>query len=449
MAAIGFSCRSLLEAQTKAGLRVVAVDNFGDQDATDLADAILIHPGWLISKGAPARNADRSGAAQSIVHWLKSLSIQENTCGYIPVFLAGGTETWLTLLDQLHHHFAVIGPTRSQIGALRDLEFWKFIAHNSEIGFPETFRTAHEAIRFSVGDWLRKPLSGSGGVHIRRCELGQPHAPKFAGSDHPGAESRGGAEDQDIFFQRVISGRSLGVSWTLGKRFPSGHSQILGATESLTSQDWFGPTEFIYRGSLGPLPLTSSQKCQLQSLGDDVFTQTGLEGWLQADFIEDDQRQLWLLELNPRWTAGMEVLWLTDSTPFDDLFLASVNTSEKMPVRDGWKRSNSKAETTRYAGKAIVYAKRDFLLTQPRLQFIHSLPRESFADLPSSRLLGQTIAAGSPLLTVRAVLAVEDVQASTWQDIRQRLLAELRRLQDQFEEAMMRLADKNLPSLSE
>ncbi|MEO8270535.1 MAG: ATP-grasp domain-containing protein, partial [Aureliella sp.] len=307
------------------------------------------------------------------------------------------------LVDLLHHHFTLLGPTVDQLRQLRSPEYWYACATAAGIDFPETHwrgipaaddglfntgvvRESAEGPTSGMYDWLLKPRRGAGGHAIRRAT---------------GKYTSSCSIPDSHYLQRKIAGRSLGVYCILHS---NGQAELLGATESLTAEQWPGPSEFIYRGSVGSICLTDTQRQQILRLCQVIQSTSDCRGWLQFDFIEDDSGALWLLELNPRWAAGMEILFLAGINPV--AYHCRAWQSPRDPAISESNMATLSRTDTQFA-KAVVYADRELTLTPERIERLHRLPRASFADLPShSNSLTspptKIVNSGSPLLTVRA-----------------------------------------------
>ncbi|MEM7558066.1 MAG: ATP-grasp domain-containing protein [Planctomycetota bacterium] len=294
-------------------------------------------------------------------------------------------------MEQLRNFAPILGPDSKQLQKLRDLAFWQDLAHRVDgLGFPETapkpeFAESSPATA-TAARWLRKSISGSGGLGVQSVvpsEIGE------AGGDH--------------YFQREVRGRVLGACLIL-PQLPR-ECELAGVTESWTERDWPGPTEFIYRGSFGPIPLSEEQNRILLNIAEEVRQQTGLRGWLGVDFIEDADGNLWLLELNPRWTAGMEILARADRNPVPAhlaCFTPDLVCPPSLPQMDALD-ADSEPLTRVLAAKAVVYAERELRLGAREMAILHNPPRRNFADIPRlpedhSELL---IEPGHPILTVR------------------------------------------------
>ncbi len=306
---------------------VISLDAFADGDTRDLAQHAVRIEQW----------------PQDIVEVAQQVSSRYSIDGWI---LCGGMEHCGRIVDELNRIAPVLGPGRAQLRRLRSIRFWRELASGLvarerdrvvRICWPETAIARSEP---RSGRWLSKPSRSAGGWLIH-----EDNQPADASTGH------------HRYWQRYVEGRSIGVTWIF--REQSVH--LLGVTESWSAVDWPGPTPFIYRGSWGPTQLSP---LQLQVL--DAFAQgcrrrlPDLRGWLQADFIEDAEGTLWLLELNPRWTAGMEVLHHTassaDHSPVAQ-HLRACGCDVDLP-------KTHKTATALFA-KAILYADR-------RLEFTHA-----------------------------------------------------------------------------
>ena len=384
--AVGFSARALAEATVAAQSRhPLVADHFADHDCRLAAEHVVRINPW----GGNVLNGPQ------LITELLAVGARTQS----QVLLAGGTENWPELVELLHQHFTVLGPTVGQLRQLRCPECWQQWAKQSNVGFPETlWQPAHPP-----GNWLLKPLRSAGGYSISRSS-------KLPDKAHSRSRSR---QSLDAYWQQYVPGRSLGVYCVLHR---DGRVELLGASESISAAQWPGPSEFIYRGSLGPIELPLHHCRRVADLCHLIQRETGMLGWLQLDFIEDQASELWLLELNPRWAAGMEVLILAGINPV--AYHCRAWQAETVP-------SNSNPGGVRLAriapsrtiaasgeqhecsfGKAIVYAPHEIELTHRRIESLHSLPCDNFADVPSHHLIadGQTahiLSRGEPLLTVR------------------------------------------------
>lgn len=418
---VGFSARALAEAVADAGWTPIIVDHFSDQDSRQLSAASIQIRQWGVG-------------AQEVVNHLLGLPAVALQPASACVLLGGGTENWPELVQALHQRFRVLGPSVEQLRQLRCCEYWKQTVQGTGIRLPETGASSPSSADSAAASWLVKPLHSAGGVAVRRCP---------AGLSQP-SPSQSTVSQSAVSYQREIQGRVLGAQCVLTSR----GVHYLGTTQAWSAVDWPGPSEFIYRGSWGPVELSTQQQHSLEQLCRKIHRDNPYCGWLQFDLIEDSRGELWLLEINPRWTAGMEVLWLAGINAAGQLLSAGAPELEQLNIAQhtiaqhnftqhkfaqpitrnsaagdaAVNRSATPAATV--YGKAIVYAERPTTLTAPGLARWHALPRAHYADLPAAGTAGQTLAAGQPLLTVRG--SVE--RHSDLQQTQAELLAELQRL---------------------
>ncbi len=383
---VGFSVRSLAEAVVALGYSPVAVDHFTDHDCRELSLEAYQIVSW--GDGTP-----------QIDELVRQFGARSDNAARTPVLLGGGTENWPELIEELHRNFKVLGPTLAQVKQLRSHDFWRVAVDGTGILFPETrmeppvIANNGNCLVDPSKSWLTKPIHGAGGLAIGRLDnqISARRASEWGGSSPPQV------------YQREIVGRSLGGHCIL----TPDDVLLLGLTESWSAAHWPGPREFIYRGSWGPISISAQQREQIVSLCRKVQSATGCLGWLQFDFIEDSSGQLWLLEINPRWTAGMEILFLAGINPVQFHCAAWQMQNEpavgiKTPGTTTQATVDQSLSTASLNAKAIVYADRPLQLTRDNLLRLQALPRDNFADLPSIEMAGQVIATGHPLLTVRA-----------------------------------------------
>ena len=464
--AIGYSARALAQALTYSGFRVVTVDAFGDCDTIENSLLVQMLPDW----GSP--NAEFLIQPH---HWFDQIGIDfggHRTLA-IPVLFGGGVESWVNLQHHLCQNplLYIWGASPKQFSQLRSLNLWRKAADSAGMRFPKTLTAAEVAIAqqlgspiLGIGRWLSKSLESAGGLSVARTTVSsRAESVLPVGSDH----SR---PPKGRYFQEEITGRILGATfvaeWESASASQSSSSVVsqphgahhpavryLGATESWQADDWFGPTEFIYRGSWGPIELTEHQQSQLNNAARFLVSETGIRGWLQIDFIEDLAGQLWFLEVNPRWSAGMEVLlrsglvnpvaahaksWGVQTV--DCFGLPQSNRAEGTMV-DQTNLLAINGSNSRIAGKAVVYCQRDILAEAEFIAKLQRLPREQFADIPSNECIGQIFKAGQPLLTVLERIEAQGCDTN----LRQRILTRLRALVGQLANLFPLAFNENAP----
>lgn len=385
--AVGYSVRALVEACWYARLECVAIDHFGDADTRYFANQRWIE----------LQLNEHGGLS---LHTRCAIQTAVNECieSRTPtVFLfCGGMENWGAVANELREIGPVIGPTEIQRRQLRDIHFLRNVVDKTGLTVPPI-----QSDPVPDATWIWKPHASAGGLKIVRGD-------------------RANVEGETGYWQEFISGEQVGI----GCLIDSSGYQIVGATDSFSSDDWEGPSEFIYRGSFGPISLDASSRSQVEALCFRVREAIGCVGWAQFDFIRDERGTLWLLECNPRWTAGMEV----------SLFASDVNPVQELLTANGFERGGSRLDSSvssKYFAKAIVYAKVPLSITADMINTLNQL--KGLADRPH---LPQSIERGHPIATVRARLRCDEASATEIEN-RSRLLEILRKQATQVEDIVL------------
>jgi predicted ATP-grasp superfamily ATP-dependent carboligase len=235
------------------------------------------------------------------------------------------------------------------------------------------------------GRWLVKPRIGTGGSGIRF----------WAGEPFVGGNRR-------LYLQQFVKGDACAAVY-----IGDGHkAQLLGLTRQLVGVSWLHARRFSYCGSIGPLPLPLPVRAALERLGNALASGSGLRGLFGVDCILKDGVP-WPVEVNPRYTASVEVLEYGLGLAALGLHrqqFATEHPIAKPQAAPAIPRSNRLP----FIGKAILFARAPVVFPQdgpwiPTLEqirahrFAEGLDHPpSFGDIPRA---GQRIDAGRPILT--------------------------------------------------
>ncbi|HAL13070.1 MAG TPA: hypothetical protein DCP67_04590, partial [Planctomycetaceae bacterium] len=80
-----------------------------------------------------------------------------------------------------------------------------------------------------------------------------------------------------------------------------------GITRHLRMTRRLGVTRFQYCGSVGPLRVADSLSMAISTMASEIAHRCGIVGLFGLDF-KVRNNQIWLLEINPRFTASMDLL---------------------------------------------------------------------------------------------------------------------------------------------
>jgi predicted ATP-grasp superfamily ATP-dependent carboligase len=207
----------------------------------------------------------------------------------------GGLENYPRLVARLARLRPLWGNSAEVLSRVRDP--WRLSRALAEAGlaFPPLARSA------AGGQWLVKPLRGSAGLGVRRATAGDLR-------ERP----------RRTILQQFIEGASCSALYVAA----GGRAVLLGATRQLLGSDFGLTSEFLYAGSIGPLVLRPDEHAKLQRLGDLLAEQFRLVGLFGIDFIRTPA-EIWLLEVNPRYTASVEILERTSGRHFIALHAAA------------------------------------------------------------------------------------------------------------------------------
>ena len=330
--------------------------------------------GFVRRPGLEAIRRDRSG---SVLSRNSSEDLKRTDCdGW---FYCGAIENFPSIVEQIQKTCPNCGPLLgtppTTLRLVRDP--WWLADVLSSRGFPHLDIHSEDAPPPPDGDWLRKPIASAGG---RSIEVWNEKSAKRS-------------LDEPHYFQRRIEGR--GVSAAI--HVSANTVDWLGMTEEIrnTHSDP-APTDFTYRGSFGPI-VDIALQCQISQIAQTIIEQApGLRGIVGFDFRFDGETA-WLTEVNPRYTASIELLELA----YGRSALTSMQNS---------------SPPKKLIAKRILYASTS--LVAPDLSaFLHQgsvweVP--AFADIP---VPGTPIEVGWPICTVFATEASED---ALWSQLNER-----------------------------
>ena len=339
IAVVGASARAAAFSLLRSGHQVVAADLFADVDLARACDVTRI-----------------ASYLDEFERWLAQTECDA-------WMYTGALENYPDLIDRMAALSPLVGHAGDVVRRVRDPLELQRVLSGAGFAFPETVvandRSAIEP------EWLAKSYQGSCGSGVGR--------------------------DDATYHQRFVAGTPLSAVF----RGP----QLLGATRQLVGEAWIGAGEFQYCGTLAPWPVSSDARASLQQLGALLSNEFRLTELYGIDLIDDCER-LWTIEVNPRYTAAVEVVErATGQSVFDRTTFSPAS----------------------YCGKVVLYAKMPLVVTEATSSLL--LEQNDHADWPTVADIpnaGTMIEAGQPICTL---LTEADSCAAVEQRLRERVTA--------------------------
>jgi predicted ATP-grasp superfamily ATP-dependent carboligase len=321
------------------GYDVIALDRFGDVDLRAIA------PGAT----APSNDALTALAAD----------VDADAVVY-----GGGLENRPDLVARLADGRELLGTAPELLGAARDPWAVGAAARAAGARAPETRAVDGRTppVDRDGAGWLRKPRRGGGGRGVRRW--------------------RGGRLRFTEILQRHVPGLSCSaVAIADGRR-----AVVLGLTEQLHR-----PPGFQWTGNLAP-PRLPAGECdeldgQLRAVCAEMAARFGVRGAFSVDAIWDG-RHAWVLELNPRPPAGLELFG-------PGSFEAHVRGARGVSLPTAGSPPAARCAKV----KLVLFAERDVYAPDPAWW-----PEGLVRDIPHA---GEAIPRGAPVCTLVSATAGE------------------------------------------
>jgi predicted ATP-grasp superfamily ATP-dependent carboligase len=358
----GVSTRAIAESAQAAGYDFITLDYFGDYDQKRLCKNYSLKRDF----GRRFGSAELYAASQSLAFdALVYLSNLENHPDIVARFVAANRQ---------RRQVRLLG---NSAAILRRVRHWPTLfgfLRQQGIPIPETIYEGQSPAQGSRRRWLRKPVRSGGG-----------HSISFWAGDEPAGK--------EFLLQEYIEGQPCSASFVANGR----ESLVLGLTEQLIGRTEFGAGEFRYCGNILPLAPETRQTTltQVQHIVSQLTQEFGLVGVNGLDFVLKDD-QVYPLEVNPRYSASMELIKLAYGLSIFDLHVQAIVQGE-LPDFD---LTQSWQANVRFYGKTILYAEKDGQAPDTRVW-----PERGIRDVPFP---GESLMQGAPICTVLASAVTRD-----------------------------------------
>ena len=360
---VGGSTRAAAWSAVRAGWTPICADLFADLDTCQVAEII------------PVRNFPTS---------LPEDVASGRADGW---FYTGALENHPRIIEQMIRPDASYGPLwgtpPATLRLVRD-PFWLMETLRAA-GLPALDVMPQSSPPPADGTWLQKPLASAGGRAIRVWD--RDAASRLFREPH--------------YFQR----RAVGDSCSAVFRAQDSQVEWLGATQQLIHFEASrASVPFAYCGSFGPIDqpgsavsLSMESRNTVTRIAKVLARASDLHGLFGIDFVLDGDC-VWMTELNPRYTASIEILELARK---QSLLAAVVESGLRQPIHSLAEDGALMKVPVEFVAKAILYARHSFsapdLTHLLRCESLWHMPH--LADVPAP---GTVIEAGWPICTVFA-----------------------------------------------
>ncbi len=344
---MGASARAAAYSAVRAGFSVRTADMFADVDLALLCPATRVadYPADLATVLA----------AQHAGKWLYT----------------GALENHPSLIDECARLRPLLGNVGDVVRRVRNPLVLAEILRHAGLLTPAVGRDP-QALDPDL-TWLCKPLASAGGSNV------QVWKPNDAAGLGPGR----------CYFQQAIAGTPCSAVYVAAQ----GRAVLLGMTSQLVGLPWTGASGYQYCGSIGPLPASAEVAEQFVAIGSVLARQCDLVGLFGVDAIVN-AAGVWPVEINPRFTASIEILERAHHFSAIALHVAACEKGD-LPTID-------QPRVPDWHGKAILFATAPLVVSQAMSDLADEAAGNIWpmaADIPQP---GSSIEAGWPIVTVFA-----------------------------------------------
>lgn len=349
----GVSTRAIAESAHKAGQDIFTIDYFGDSDQKQMVENYSL----LRDFNLPLRS-------ENLIH----------ECGRFDfdyLVYISSLENYPDLLETFPCHVKILGNSPETLRKVRDWKILRDFMIRSAIPFPETLIPGEEKMARGFKGWLLKPTNSGGGSRIRPWE------------------------GDALFENQILQKHIYGIPASVGFFANGKESVITGMSAQLIGEKRLGASGYTWCGNIMPLPLKKTPSLKVLDRIKNIvnlFTSSfGLKGACGIDFIirgnNSNDLELYILEINPRYTASMEL--------FEKAYGLSIYSHHVAAVHGSLPDFSIEAEdNSKFFAKGILFAQNNIMVKNTK-----GWKERGIKDIPFA---GDKIKAGQPVCTIFA-----------------------------------------------
>lgn len=350
---VGVSTRAIAESAFRGGHEVITLDYFGDRDQKE-----------MVKNYSLRRDFQRAFSGRALLE--ASTQLKFDSLAYV-----ANLENHPETVQRLTPRGSLLGNAPDILQQVRDWRKLRQVCREERIPCAVTLLTGESQAAAPEFHWLLKPVRSGGGhgIHFWTGEL----------------------LDERHVLQRYMAGRSASVAFAADGK----NSVVLGLSEQLIGLPELGVRKFSWCGNLLPLRLDAANRSAIlemvEAMAARLTRRFGLRGVNGFDLVIVDEAEgcprPFLVEINPRYTASMELLERAYGLNVFSVHLEAL--AGRLPDF-----CLAQQNTGPYLGKGIVYARQ--ALTVPETMGGMECGRR---DIPFP---GDRIKAGRPVCSVFA-----------------------------------------------
>ena len=328
LAIVGASARAAAQQMIRLGWQPVCCDLFNDRDALAISHGVR-----LASLADCARqicqSAGWSALEPQLRGWMATGGLESNSDAFpnLATLFGGSLSDGKNAPNSACRNLGCDPCVWAAcLSWLDDASFAAALAKDPDFSIPPTRRSMAPTLQEELQGWLIKKHRSSSGNHVRWA------TPSALGQTLLEPET----SRARYYLQQHQPGVTFSASFLAAEQ--GQRTQLLGVCRQWTGTEASVKQPFTYCGSFGPLRFTPPEAkhviCELQRsrtshealvqaylqipakalrIGQLFGRQFGIRGLFGVDFVWDGQ-QFWVVDLNPRFTASMELLdWSTES----------------------------------------------------------------------------------------------------------------------------------------
>ena len=340
---LGVCARWLVQSLKDSGYQLSAGDLFADLDTAQFAEAHCVAS-------------------------LDELPLLERKLKPDFAIMGSGFETHLDVAAEIASTTKLLNSPVNSVRHVRDPWTLQDFARHKSIRFPKTFRNSEQWV--AGESFVRKELNRAGGAHVCRDDFS--------------------LATDNSYRQTWVPGIPMSASFLVGVD----GFRVLGIFRQLLGESAFGcQLPFQFAGAIGPLQMSESVQGQIGHIGESLAHEFGLKGLFGIDFVLDSAGHAWLIEVNPRPTATMELMEHTSGGSLMGEHLRAFGLSVH-------RLAQTRPQLSLVAAKAILFWKQATpLVVDDALcdLLMEAWQSGEIADVPS---IGTEIHLGQPIFTL-------------------------------------------------